>query len=176
MSKSKKEIPVVKIVASGALIRLHNGNRNMLKVPGRVESTAVADPDTGKLIEVGGSEQVKLAEGSKDLPKIAEALRVNASQRDRLLRAALVLPDAEEFLKNAELYDGESDRQYIDPNTLKPVEGDDEGIVVPDPVASKTGLDMQVENVTDKLNKNAKNKKTATAKDDGVDKDDLADL
>ena len=158
-------IRAARITKTGALIPLHEGNEAILKQQGVTEVEAKRDPDTGKLISAGGSEYVNLVSASANLPRIADALRDNHTQREKLLTAALQLPNGEEFLMEQDLYDGKSDRQYIDPKTLVVPE---ETIDVPDEAPPVEGI----EDVSEQLAKSQSKKKRSSKKSDA----DLSDL
>lgn len=114
-----KEIPVARVNATGALIRLHDGNRALLNQSGITESVAKVDESTGKLVEINGADYTMMISASKDLVRIGTAIIANRQQRETLLTAALKLPGAEEYLSKLGVYEGKEDAQYIDPNTLK---------------------------------------------------------
>ena len=158
-------IRAARVTKTGALIPLHEGNEAILKQAGVTEVEAKRDPDTGRLVSAGGSEYVNLVAASANLPRIAEALRDNQAQREKLLTSALQLPNGEEFLMEQDLYDGKSDRQYIDPKTLVIPE---ETIVVPDDEPVAEGI----EDVSAELAKSQSKKKRSSKKADA----DLSDL
>lgn len=137
-----KNIDVARVNATGALIPIHDGNRDHLSSrPGITMTTAKKDPETGRLEETSGADYTAMIAASNDLQRIGEALQNNTVQRETLLTAALKLPNAEQYLQQLGVYKGSEDDQYIDPNTLH---------------ANNAGLpddesDTVIENVTEQL-------------------------
>lgn len=115
-----KQIDVARVVRTGALIRLHDGNRSILNNTGIIATKAMADKETGRLVEVGGSANAMVAVASDDLYQIALQLENIKQQRAMLIAAALRQPGAEDYLMTLDVYAGKKDDQYIDPQTLKP--------------------------------------------------------
>lgn len=113
-----KDIPVARVNATGALIRLHDGNRTLLNKAGVTESRAKVDGTTGRLVEIDGADYTTMVAASKDLVRIGTAIQSNMRQRETLLTAALKLPGAETYLQTLGVYQGKEDTQYIDPDTL----------------------------------------------------------
>ena len=159
-------IRAARVLKTGALIPLHDGNKMILNQSGVVEVEAKRDPDSGRLVAVGSTDYVNLVSASKNLPRIVDALRENHAQRERLLTSALKLPDGEEFLMQENVYDGKQDRQYIDPESLQ------ETIELPEPEPEPEG----VQDVTEQLEKESKSKKTSKKPASKKPDADLSDL
>ena len=100
-----KQIAVARVNATGALIRLNPNNRALLSNPRVTES--VAEMVDGKLVEIDGSDYTSLVTSSNDLIRIGQALQNNKDQREKLLTAALRIPDAESYLQTLGVYDAE---------------------------------------------------------------------
>ena len=111
-----KQIAVARVNATGALIRLNPNNRALLNNPRVTESKA--EMVDGKLVEIDGSDYTSLVTSSNDLIRIGQALLNNRDQREKLLTAALRIPEAESYLQTLGVYDAKDDSQYIDPDSL----------------------------------------------------------
>ena len=111
------EIPVVRVNATGALIRLNNKNQRLLSNPKVTQTTATIDSD-GNLVETDGADRSALISASGNLQQIGEALVSLKRQRENLLKSALMQPGGEAFLVALDVYSAEEDDQYIDPDTL----------------------------------------------------------
>ena len=117
-----EQVSVARISRTGALIPIHDGNKELLLQPGVVEAMAEKDSETGRLVEVDGSDNTAVTAASNDLVRIGRALVSNKAQRETLLTSALKLPGAEEYLISLGTYAGAEDEQYIDPETLFPTD------------------------------------------------------
>lgn len=167
------QLDVVRVNRTGALIRLHSGNQNLLNQPGMTKTVAKVNETTGRLVEIDGADHATMVAASSNLVRIGDALLANKAQREMLLTSALKLPSGEKYLMDLGVYDGAEDNQFIDPNTLH---------------ANNAGLpegevQVGIKNVTEELNaskvKRQPAKKAAAKKAEPVgtvDTDSLADL
>lgn len=169
-----KNIEVARVNRTGALIRLHDGNRSLLDQPGIALTEAAVDEKTGRLVEVDGADRTAIIAASSNLVRIGEALVGNKSQRETLLTSALKLPGAEAYLESIGVYKGTEDDQYIDVNTLH---ANNSGL-------PEKAVQVGVVDVTEELNeakpkaapKRTPKKKAETKVEDTEVPDELADL
>jgi len=172
-----EQIAVARVNRTGALVRLHDGNRGILRQAGIVETTATKDPDTGRLVETNGADFTTIVASSSNLVRIGEAIQANITQRGSLLTAALKITGGQEYLERMGLYDPKTDEQYVDQNALLPANADTTVSTGVKPLSKE-----QLEGLTNKVAKpqGPPEKSTQTpktrSKKKSVSADDLSEL
>lgn len=120
MAKKKTDgkIRGVKNLRTGVLSPVNEKNLQVLKR--RDMREVEIELQDGEYKEVGGSDETAAITNSKDLGRIGQQLLNLMHQREQLITAALKLPDGEDYLKQTGAYDGEDDKQYINPEDVQP--------------------------------------------------------
>lgn len=118
--KDDKTYPAVKNLRTGRIQLLHEKNRQLVKRRDMRETLAVRDPETGAYVEVDDADTTTAIASSQNLERIGQQLLNLSAQRELLLTSALKLPGSEKYLQDLGVYQGDEDKQYIDPSSLKP--------------------------------------------------------
>lgn len=113
-----EHIDVVRVNATGALIRLHDGNQRLATRAGMTKTVA-RQTKAGGLEEVDGADTAVLLAASADLVRLGQGLLNNAEQKRMLLTSALKLPGAADYLNAMGIEGVDAQPQSVDQATLK---------------------------------------------------------